>query len=335
MQNLSIIVPVYSGEQYLAALTEAVQSMRDNWVENNLPIRVTQLVFVDDNAIDGSGSIIDELSEKYEWVVSLHLSRNYGQHPATIAGILHSSGDWVATIDEDLQHAPDDIQKILSQVISEECDIGYGKTTDAVHESGFRDVSSSLSKRMIEFLSGNRDISKASSFRVIRGSIARAAASVCGHDTYFDVALTWFSQRFSVVHVPMKDSRFISSGKSGYTIKSLLSHGRRLLFSNQIRPLRTLGLLGLIAAGAATLGSIFVLALGVLSPESIGAPGWLSLFLLISLIGGVTLFLLGIILEYISMLVLRAHGKPLFFVVDRSGDQVLKDYFDGEKQAAC
>ena len=327
MLHLSIVVPVYSGENFLRDLLSAVQDLRNSWVEKDAPIQLTELIFVDDNAIDNSAVIIDDIASEHDWVVALHLSRNFGQHPATIAGILHSFGDWVVTLDEDLQHPPSHIADMIQSMARVPSDIVYGKAKQPVHENGFRDISSRTSKRFIETLSGNKDITKASSFRLIRGVVARAAASVCGHDTYFDVALTWFTQRINVVEIEMKDTRFISTGKSGYNLPTLLSHARRMLFSNQIRPLRLVGLFGVFAVVLAVASALWIVALKLVNPDAIETPGWVSLFVLSSFLGGSILFMIGIVLEYMSTLVLRAHGKPLFFTIDRSGDQEILTYF--------
>jgi len=327
MLTLSVVVPVYAGESYLERLRTEVALVRRRWHEEGAPIRLAELIFVDDNARDASPEVIDRIAKEDDWVIALHLSRNFGQHPATIAGILHSSGDWVVTMDEDLQHSPGRIADLLQQVCAQRADIVYGKARSAVHENGFRDFSSKLSKRTIEYLSGNPNIAKASSFRLIRGSIARAAASVCGHDTYFDVALSWFSQRICAVPMEMKDERFIKTGKSGYRWSSLLSHGRRLMFSSQLKVLRLALVLGFLAASLALVSMLAILVLKVMSPASIEARGWASLFLSICFFGGFGIFLIGVMLEYMSVLVLRAHGKPLFFTVDRSSDVELEQYF--------
>lgn len=324
---VSIVVPVYSGERYLERLLLEVEQERDRLVEAGAPVSIRELIFVDDSAQDGSPAIIDRLASERSWVVALHLSRNFGQHPATIAGILHSSGEWVATIDEDLQHPPERIVGMLAHAARCHADIVYGKATSGVHQSAIRDLGSRWSKHVIEYLSGNPAITKANSFRVIRGPIARAAASVCAYDTYFDVALSWFTQRIESLPMPLKDERFISTGKSGYRLRSLLSHGRRLIFSSQIKVLRLATIVGSAIAALSALGGLAVLFTKLLAPTYIVAAGWASLFFSICFFSGAILVLIGIVLEYLSILVLRAHGKPLFFVVDRSRDDAIADFY--------
>ena len=113
MQTLSIVVPVYSGEKFISALFEEIHSYRSLLEAIAAPIQVRELIFVMDDPVDGSHEIISEISHAHDWVITLNLSRNFGQHQATVAGILHSSSDWVVTMDEDLQHHPRHLQAIL------------------------------------------------------------------------------------------------------------------------------------------------------------------------------------------------------------------------------
>lgn len=168
MLSLSVVVPVYSGEKYLPLLVDEVEKVRTDWKLAGHPFEIAELLFVDDNAIDQSSDVIDRLAEQNDWITALHLSRNFGQHPATIAGILHSSGDWVVTMDEDLQHPPSAIVSLLKEVAETGADLIYVRSDDGVHNNAFRDISSRATKGAIEFLSGNSAISKSSSFRLIR-----------------------------------------------------------------------------------------------------------------------------------------------------------------------
>ena len=104
--SISVVVPVYSGENFLHELIQQLDRVRTEWVEKQAPMRLAELILIDDAAIDASATIVNDLEASHAWVTALHLMRNFGQHAATIAGVLHSSGDWVVTIDEDLQHPP-------------------------------------------------------------------------------------------------------------------------------------------------------------------------------------------------------------------------------------
>lgn len=323
MITLSIVVPVYSGEKYLERLVGEVSALRERFVAAGSVVGIQELIFVDDSAIDGSPRLLDALAAAHDWVSVIHLSRNFGQHAATIAGIARSSGDWIVTLDEDLQHPPARIVDLLARVAETSCDIVYAGPEGAVHQTFVRDFSSRSYKRVMERLTGNPHLRHVNSFRLIRGPIARAVAQVGIHDIYFDVTLAWFSQRVQSVRMQLKDDRYITSGKSGYRFRSLLSHARRMLASSQIKALR-LGLLtGAIGLAISTLGVLLVVALKILRPDAIEVQGWASQMLAATFFGGLSVFLLGIVLEYVSILVLRSNGKPLYFVVDRSSDAQL------------
>ena len=325
--SISAVIPVYSGQEYLSALVEELSRVHTEWENNNQILQFREAIFVDDAAVDHSGKILADLAQRYSWIKVVSLSKNYGQHPATVAGILYSSGDWVVTLDEDLQHRPENIIDLLQVVAKTGADVVYAKPISTVHKAGYRDISSRSYKKLLALLTGNPIIEKFNSFRLIRGSVARAAASVCGYDTYFDVALNWFTNRVEVTHLQMKDVRHIKSGHSGYNLYKLLSHGRRLVTSSQTKVLRFGAAIGVLSMIVALLFALGVLYDYIFYPGSIEVRGWTSLFIGVLFFGGISTFLLGIVLEYLTNIVLHSQGKPVFFVVDRSGDKVLRELF--------
>lgn len=277
--SVSIVVPVYSGADYLEKLVEAVKVLRDGLATENAPVAVAELILVDDASTDGSSQLIDWLASENYWLVPLHLSRNFGQHAATIAGILHSSGDWVVTMDEDLQHPPDRVPQLLRRAVTNGADVVYANADGAVHETFLRDLTSRTFKRFMQWLTGNPKLRYFNSFRLIRGSVARAVSSVCSHDTYFDVNLSWFTQRIEVEQMALKDERYIRTGKSGYSFRSLLAHGWRMVFSSQIKVLRFGALLGFAVLVLSTFGIIYFLTIKLIFPERVQVQGWTSLIL--------------------------------------------------------
>lgn len=318
--TISVVVPVYCGSDYLETLVGALDSLRREWQAQAAPFFLAEAIFVDDAAIDQSGKLIDRLAQQHPWIVPLHLSRNFGQHPATIVGILHSSGDWVVTMDEDLQHRPELIKPLLRKAVTEHTDIVYAKPASAVHEAAFRDWTSRSFKRLMQWLTDNPNLPDFNSFRLIRGPVARAAASVCSHDTYLDITLGWFTQSIGVLRAEMKDERYIRTKRSGYSLKALLSHGWRMIFSSQIKLLRIGSVLGLSAMVFSVLAAVYFLVKRIFFPMDIAVQGWTSLFLAITFFGGLSALMLGIALQYLSSMILKVHGKPTFFTIDRSGD---------------
>lgn len=321
---LSTVTPVYSGAEYLRALVDALECVYEQLQTSGKPLELIEAIFVDDGAIDDSPRILDELQRTRPWMRVLHLSRNFGQHTATAAGILHTSGDWVVTLDEDLQHEPKHIVAMLMRAIETESDIVYGASNQRVHRSWFRNFTSTATKAIVGWLAGETAIRRFTSFRLVRGSIARAASSVATHDTYLDVVLTWFTKRIESLPLPLVDIRSNKGERSGYSLSRLLQHARRMFIAAGIRPLRLAAMIGVLTLSFSVVLATVIVILHYWRPEVILLRGWASLVVVIAFFGGLTSFLLGVALEYLSTVVLHILGKPTFFVVDRSKDALLR-----------
>lgn len=325
--TVSVVVPLYRGAAFLEALVGEVAHLRSAWETAAAPLELVELVLADDASGDGSSALAERLALRHAWIRVIHLSRNYGQHAATAAGVLHSVGDWVATLDEDLQHPPARLPLLLACAVRESADVVYAAPTEGPHRRQWRNWTSRTYKRLLGWLSGNTAVRHFNSFRVVRGPVARAASSVIGHDGYLDVVLGWFTARVATVTMPLRDERIETGGAAGYDLHRLLSHARRLLVSSRSTIFRGAILAGLLVL-VASLGAAGLISLREwLDPGSAGARGWTSLMAVIAFYGGLGTFLVGALLEYMNVIVLNAQGKPPFFVIDRSGDARLREWF--------
>lgn len=333
--TVSTVTPVYAGKDYLPELIKKIEKVRDSWNESDAPVELIEAIFVNDASIDNSLDVLNEFRSTRPWIRIINLSKNFGQHPATVAGILHSSGDWLVTLDEDLQHDPDFIEKMLEISVNQQSDVVFANPEHQVHQKLLRDWTSRTFKSLISKATGNVHVKDFNSFRLIRGVIGRAAASVCTSETYFDIAICWFTDRISSISIPLKDLRYIKTGESGYTMRKLLSHARRMIVSSETKVLRTGTFFGLLAMVIAVLFGGHFLINKLLYPETIPVVGWTSLFLALMLFGGLLAVLLGIALEYLTIIMLHSQGKPTFFIVDRSFDQMLAEYFRKKREDAA
>jgi hypothetical protein len=146
---------------------------------------------------------------------------------------------------------------------------------------------------------------------------------VSTHDTYFDVVLSWFTDRTGSLPLPLVDIRSVAGNPSGYSLKRLLRHARKMLISSEIKPLRVGSAVGAATLVASVLLAVWIFIVKLMRPEVIQVRGWASLIVTIAFFGGLTAFLLGVVLEYLSTVVMHTLGKPTFFVVDRSKDELL------------
>jgi len=238
------------------------------------------------------------------------LSRNFGQHAATLAGIAASGGEWVVTMDEDGQHDPEAIGALLDTAMTEQADVVYARPTNEPPHGAVRNASSRGAKWLVERVAKGADASAFSSFRLVLGEVARSVAAYAGPGIYLDVAISWVANRTATCPVEMRGE---GDRPSGYTVRRLISHFWRLVLSSGTRPLRWVSALGAAAVLLAPVVAL-VLVIGRAS-GSWQVPGWTSTMILLMVASGVILFSLGVIAEYVGLAVNMAMGKPLYLPV--------------------
>lgn len=323
MTVLSTVTPVYRGEAYLTDLVAELERVRAQLEDASIPLRLAESVFVVDDASDRSESVLRELASSRPWMKVVTLSRNFGQHPATVAGILQTTGDWVATLDEDLQHHPKHLLPLLATAVGNQADIVYGQPRTAVHRSSFRNFGSRTVKNILFWLTGNKRAKSFNSFRVVRGSLAREAASLATYGTYLDVALCWFTTRIHTLALTLEDPR--DAAESGYSLSGLVRHALRMMMSSQIRGIGFIAAGGLASALLAAVGLAGAVAIKFFAPELADTQGWASLMSAILFFGGGSVFLGAVGLAYLVAIHQHSLGKPTYFAVDRSNDVALDD----------
>jgi glycosyltransferase involved in cell wall biosynthesis len=325
--TISIVIPVYSGKNYLTRLSEKINTVQKKYKSLEIPVKIQEVIFVDDGSKDGSNSLIKSLLVGSENFHLVELSRNFGQHPATVAGILRTSSDWVITIDEDLQHDPDHIIDLLAHAICNDLDIVYAHPKRSVHKQLYRNLSSILFKKLVAKISGNKFVSEFNSFRCIRGSVARAAASVVNKNSYYDVVLTWFTNEIESIEFNMQDIRSTEMS-SNYNIYSLIRHAKRLILSAGFTLSKSIGVMSLIVGMVSFIFGLFILFGKLFNPANYNVPGWTSVYVTIAFGFATVLMVLSLFQEQISQLSQKAHGIPTYFVVNRSIDGNIRKYFN-------
>ncbi|MBW9209520.1 glycosyltransferase [Mumia sp. zg.B21] len=310
MHRVSVVVPVYQGERYLSTLVGELDAYRETFSTPSGHTTVLhEIVLVFDNGPDDSARVIRELARKYDYVRPVWLSRNFGQHAATLAGISSSGGDWVVTMDEDGQQDPADIGGMLDRALSDDVNLVYGKAVNEAPHGSLRNTASRLAKWFANTVAGTPQAAQFNSFRLMLGEVARSVAAYAGAGVYLDVALTWVAGKASVQPVTLREE----AGESGYRARTLASHFWRMVVTGGTRPLRLVSALGVTFATAGiVLALVFVI--GRLSGSDI-EPGWTSIITVTLICAGAILFSLGVIAEYIGVAVNMAMGKPLYVIV--------------------
>lgn len=309
---LSIVIPVYRGEATLRAVVEELAEYAELHITpNGHGYRVHEILLVHDGGPDGSPAVMRELAAEHSSVRPIWLSRNYGQHAATLAGMASTGGDWIVTMDEDGQHDPAHIATLLDTAFDERARLVYGAPSNRPPHGMLRNLASRMVKSsLLRFLTGG-DVTTFHSYRLLAGDVGRAVAAYAGPGVYLDVALSWFVSDVTSVKIPMR-----SEGRpaTSYRFRALLSHFWRLALSSGNRPLRLVSGFGALCSAAGMLYALW-LVIGR-ARGAIEVPGWTSTMVATLVIGGLVLICLGVIAEYVGVAATMSMGRPAFVVLE-------------------
>jgi undecaprenyl-phosphate 4-deoxy-4-formamido-L-arabinose transferase len=313
--EVSVVVPVYQGEHTLGPLLAEIEPLTHaHFTPRGSYFRVAEVVLVHDGAIDNSDVVMEQLATRYPFVRLVWLARNFGQHPATLAGVAGTTAEWVVTLDEDGQHDPGDIGKLLDRALETGAQLVYAQPTNLTPHGWPYNLLRTLVKRvLVHALVGRGALGRFNNFRLVQGEIIRGLAAYCGHNVYLDVALSWVVARTADCPVVLREEG--RPRRSGHDLRRLAGHFGRLVLTAGTRPLRLISLLGLAAIVLA--GAISAYALWVWLAGQVPVQGWTSIAILLCFFSGCTLFSLGVIAEYLKMVLSMAVGRPPYLAVSR------------------
>lgn len=302
--KLSIVIPVYQGEKTLTELFAKIRSVLDKRF-------YYEVIPVWDCGPDNSWEVIQKLALDYPNLVKpVALTRNYGQHNAIIAGISQAKGDFIVTMDEDLQHQPEDIIKMLDVQQKTGCDVVYGNPRHRKHAL-WRNWTSGLLKMALRLALPDLP-SYYSAYRLIRRDIAGQLEHMKNSFTFLDGYLSWITSSFAECPVEHHD-RF--AGKSGYTFKKLVAHTIVIMVTFSNLPLRLLVALSIMIFGSASCYALYVIWGALFSDHY--SPGFPSIIVAICMGIGLILGAMGIIGEYIYQINQKTTKRPTYNIRQR------------------
>jgi undecaprenyl-phosphate 4-deoxy-4-formamido-L-arabinose transferase len=298
--SLTVVIPVYNSQDSLlplvARLGEVLKDLASRY----------EVVLVNDGSRDNSWSVIRNVVEKYSWVRGVNLMRNYGQHNAILCGIRVAQYEVIITMDDDLQHPPEEIYKLLDK-LDEGYDVVYGSPVALPH-SLWRNLFSRFTKRTLAYAMGIRTIRSIGPFRAFRTELRNAFANYQNPSVIVDVLLSWGTSSFATVTIN-EDTRQV--GQSNYNFFKLFRVAMEILTGFSTIPLRLASLLGFIFTVFGMAVFIYVLVV-FLSAGSV--PGFPFLASIIALFSGAQLFALGIFGEYLARMFDRSMDRPRYVI---------------------
>ncbi len=300
----SVVIPVFNSEAILEKTIERTVNFfeQQGWRY--------EIIFVNDGSSDDSWQILEHAAAANPHIIAIDLLRNYGQHTAIYAGFHATSGDYIITIDDDLQNPPEEIVHVVDKIL-EGYDVVYGQFRQKKH-SFVRRLGSRLVQTMNERIFHQPKDLIVTNFRIMHRDVVER---ICNYRTPFPyitgMSLMFSRKRASVMveHHPR------SVGKSNYNIYRILALVLRLLFSYSTFPLRFVSTLGFIATIVAFIVGLYFLLRAVFIGTSV--PGWASTIVLLSFFGGINIVIVSMLGEYVQRLVQQSSDQNIYHIREK------------------
>lgn len=300
--TVSVVIPVFRGAASLPELVDRLTKQLTNQTS------CYEIILVSDASPDHSWQVIQELAANHPQVRGIELMRNYGQHNAILCGIRVARHELIVTMDDDLQHPPEEIPKLLKRLKQGDFDVVYGVFDQGRHGL-LRNCASQLTKLVLKGAMGVDVARSISPYRVFRTSIREAFTSFQSQYICIDVLLTWGSSRFGTVEVQHDPRRY---GQSSYTLTKLLIHALNMVTGYSTLPLQAASLMGFCFTLLGMCVLLYTLAKYFVYGSVV--PGFPFLASIIAIFSGAQLFALGIIGEYIARIHLKTMDKPSYAI---------------------
>ncbi|WP_095173864.1 MULTISPECIES: glycosyltransferase family 2 protein [Blautia] len=304
MSLYSIVVPVYNSEHTLEELYNRIRYVFEQIMQEDF-----ELILVDDSSRDNSYAVMEQLHKADSRVKIIQMAKNFGQHPALLCGFSFAKGDFVITMDDDLQHRPEEIPK-MAAVIKErqDVDVIIAKYENRKHNI-IRKIGTKISIYATSKMLNKDPNLEITSFRLMRRFIVEAILNTNTHLPQIGNLLVQSSNR--IINVPVQhDARKV--GQSNYTFRRLAKDLIYDITSNSALPLILVRDLGIFSFVISIILGLFYLIRYFIYGVSV--EGWTTLVLLILAYNGIILLAIGIIGQYLMNILNEAKKIPNYVI---------------------
>ena len=307
-KGVSVVVPCYNSSKSIGELSRRIATVL---TESRLEF---EIILVNDGSTDDTWQTLKDLGRSMPSVRAINLMRNYGQHNALLCGIRKATRELIVTIDDDLQHPPEEIPKLLAE-LSDTVDVVYGAPSSLVHGL-WRNLASKIIKLILSLILENAVAQKVSAFRLFRTQLRDAFQDYNSPSISVDVLLSWGTTKYATVELTHNERQL---GKSNYSFGKLFSYAFDMLTGYSTLPLRIASLTGFILTTFGCCIIMWVFLTAFLVGRTV--PGFAFLTSIISIFSGTQLFALGIIGEYIARIHSRSMRLPAYAIKDELAEE--------------
>lgn len=297
MHFISVVIPVFNSADCLPELIRRIHGvLQDNY----------ELILINDHSSDNSWEVICDLFREYKTVVGMNLRINCGQDNALMAGLQQTRGDFVVIMDDDLQHAPEDIHQLYDQCLGgyDVCYADFSKKKQKL----WKNLGSWLNGKMGEVILNKPRHIYLSPFKIMRKEVVREICRYNGPFPYIDGLILKITDNLTQTPVH-HHGRF--AGCSTYSLKKSLTVWTKHMTGFSVLPLRISSMIGILSGFIGFLLAVYY----ILYFFFVGTvKGWTTVVCLLLIIGGLILTSLGIIGEYIGRTYLKVNNNPQYVI---------------------
>ena len=317
MKKLSIIVPCYNEEEVLplfyAEITRVMDEMKRTYAELTF-----ELLFIDDGSRDKTLTQLRELATKDQRVRYISFSRNFGKEAGMFAGLENATGDFVVVMDADLQHPPSFLPEMYSYVRDGEYDCDTTRRVSRKGESKVRSWFARKFYRIMNKISQTEIVDGAQDFRFMSRQMVDAILSMREYNRFSKGIFSWVGFKTKYIEYENVER---AAGTTAWSFWSLFRYSLEGIFAFSTAPLAIASVLGLVSCVIAFLMMIWIIIKTLAFGEAVA--GFPSIMCAIFLLGGLQLFCIGVLGQYLSKTYLETKQRPIYIV--RETEQIYQE----------
>lgn len=301
---ISIVVPCYNEESTLEILYKEL-----NRVTNELSAYDFEYVFVNDGSKDNTFSILKEMAATDEKVKYVSFSRNFGKEAALLAGLKNAKGDMVATMDADMQDPPALLPEMVGYVESGEYDNAATRRVTRKGEPIIRSFFARAFYKMMHHMTDIELVDGARDYRVMNRAMVDSIIALQEYNRFSKGIFSWVGYETKWVEYENVER---SAGETKWSFWKLLRYSVDGIVSFSNTPINLASYMGLFLTGTSMIALFFIVGRALLFGDPVA--GWPSTASIITFIGGVQLFVMGVMGQYISKTYMEVKRRPHYIV---------------------
>ena len=302
LSKISVIIPVFNAELSLPELNERLIL---SFQKSKIPF---EIIYIDDGSVDSSWNVLEQLHENCQNLKVVRLAKNFGQHNAIVCGIIESEGDVVVTMDDDLEHSPEQILGLVDTMQKNNYELLYA-IPEKSQKKGFKKWGSSFWKKWMGKM--GKGVGDGSSFRVIDKKLAKVVEQHKESFIFIDEIFNWHTDAIGLKKIPFEVRKH---GKSNYTNRSLFKFQFDILMIYSRIPMRVMILFGSVIGFFSFLLGVYFLVLKFIYNV---APGFTATIVVLLFSTSVILISIGYMGEYLHKIFRILNNEPQFSIKEK------------------